>query len=93
MKTQPQRQFTSLEYIDVIVHCSNSSTRMAIIYRQPPSKKNQLNNTLFFEEFSKRMEQLTILPGNLVILGDFAITIWQHFRPGDHKIQQNIRNV
>ena len=66
MKTQPQRQFTSFEYIDVIVNCSNSSTRMVIIYRPPPSKKNQLNNTLFLEEFGKLMEQLIIVP-----VGDF----------------------
>ena len=71
MKTQPQRQFTSFEYIDVIVNCSNSSTRMVTIYRPPPSKKNQLNNTLFLEEFSKLMEQLIIVPGNLLIVGDF----------------------
>ena len=44
---------------------------MAIIYRPPPSRKNQLNNTLFFEEFSKLMEQLIILPGNLLIVGGF----------------------
>ena len=71
MKTQPQRKFTSFEYIDVIVNCSNSSTRMVINYRPPPSKKNQLNNTLFLEEFSKLMEQLIIVPGNLLIVGDF----------------------
>ena len=41
------------------------------IYRPPPSKKNQLSNTLFLEEFSKLMEQLLILPGNLLIVGDF----------------------
>ena len=71
MKTQSQTQFTSFEYIDVIVKCSDTSTRMVIIYRPPPSKKNQLNNTLFFEEFSKLMEPLIISPGNLLIVGDF----------------------
>ena len=44
---------------------------MVTIYRPPPSKKNQLNNTLFLEEFSKLMEQLIIVPGNLLIVGDF----------------------
>ncbi len=71
MKTQSQTQFMSFEYIDVIVKFSNTSTRMVIIYRPPPSKKNQLNNALFFEEFSKLMEQLIISPGNLLTVGDF----------------------
>ena len=71
MKAQPQSQFTSFEYIDVTVNCSNGCTRMAIIFRPLPSKKNQLNNTLFLEEFNKLMEQLIILPGNLLIVGDF----------------------
>ena len=45
---------------------------MVTIYRPPPSKKNQLNNTLFLEEFSKLVEQLIIVPGNLLIVGDFT---------------------
>ena len=35
------------------------------------SKANQLNSTLFFEEFGTLTEQLVVSPGNLIIVGDF----------------------
>ena len=41
------------------------------IYRLPPSKANQLNSALFFEEFCILAEQLVVSPGNLLIVGDF----------------------
>ena len=41
------------------------------IYRPPPSKANQLNSALFFEEFCILAEQLVVSPGNLLIVGDF----------------------
>ncbi|CAB4030953.1 Hypothetical predicted protein, partial [Paramuricea clavata] len=71
IKTQSQRKFISFEYIDVTMECSNSRTRMVIIYRPPSSKTNQLTNSQFFDEFCNLMEQLIILPGNLLIAGDF----------------------
>jgi hypothetical protein len=71
IKTQSQRKLISFEYIDVTMECSNSRTRMVIIYRPPSSKTNQLTNSQFFDEFCNLMEQLIILPGNLLIAGDF----------------------
>lgn len=51
--------------------CSTGSTRIVTIYRPPPSKGNQLNCSLFFEEFCTLAEQLVVSPGNLLIVGDF----------------------
>ena len=48
---QTQRNFESFEYLDIITTCSTGSTRIVTIYRPPPSKANQLNSALFFEEF------------------------------------------
>ena len=62
MKTQSQTQFMSFEYIDVIVKFSNTSTRMVIIYRPPPSKKNQLNNT-FARKCGFRGSEFQNFPG------------------------------
>ena len=53
------------------MECSNSRTRMVIIYRPPSSKTNQLTTSQFFDEFCNLMEQLIILSGNLLIAGDF----------------------
>ena len=68
---QTQRKFSSFEYLDVVTTCSTGSTRIVIIYRPPPSRANQLNSALFFEEFGTLAEQLVVSPGNLLIAGDF----------------------
>ncbi len=61
----------ALEYIDVTLNYRNTCTRMIIIYRPPPSKTNKLSSSIFFEEFCILVEQLIILPGYILIAGDF----------------------
>ena len=48
-----------------------SSIRLVTIYRPPPSKKNRVIPTIFFNEFSTLLEMLTLAPGYLLINGDF----------------------
>ncbi len=67
VKKQSQRIFSSFEYIDVTLNYRNTCTRMIIIYRPPPSKTNKLSSSIFFEEFCIFVEQLIILPGNILI--------------------------
>ena len=68
---QTQRNFSSFEYLDIVTTCSTGSIRIVTIYRPPPSKANQLNRALFFEEFCTLAEQLVVSPGNLLLVGDF----------------------
>ena len=44
---------------------------MVVVYRPPPSNKNQLSVTLFWDEFSSLLEKLIISTGPLVITGYF----------------------
>ena len=71
VKRQTQEKFISFEYIDIVAKCSTGSTRIITIYRPPPSKANQMNSSLFFEEFCTLAEELVVSPGNLLIVGDF----------------------
>ena len=71
VKKQSQRKFSSFEYIDVSLNCRNTCTRMIVIYRPPPSKTNKLRSSIFFEEFCIFVKQLIILPGNILMAGDF----------------------
>ena len=49
---------------------------MIVIYRPPPSKTNKLSSSIFFiKEFCTLVEQLIILPGNILIAGDFNFHI------------------
>ena len=63
--------FTSMEYMDLDISNGKSSIRLVTIYRPPPSKKNRVTPTIFFNEFSTLLEMLTLAPGYLLINGDF----------------------
>lgn len=49
--------------------------RIVTIYRRPPSSTNGPTNTQFFAEFTKYLERLLSLPGQILILGDFNFHI------------------
>ena len=71
VKKQFQKEFSSFEYLDVIVNNRNISIRTIITYRPPPSKINKLSTSMFFKEFCIFLEQLIILSDNILIAGDF----------------------
>ena len=45
----------------------------ALIYRVPPSQQNKIPKNLFLDEFSDLMENLSIIGGKLLVVGDFNI--------------------
>ena len=49
----------------------SSRLRIVVVYRPSPSRKNQLNVTLFLEEFSSFLEKVVTTTEPLVIVGDF----------------------
>jgi exonuclease III len=66
-----KRKFKSFEFFDLFMSHSNSSLRVVIVYRPPPSKSNKSSLALFFEEFPVLLEQLVTTPSSLLIVGDF----------------------
>ena len=71
VKKQSQKGSSSFEYLGVILNNYNISTRTIVIYRTPPSKVNNLRASMFFKEFCTFLEQVIILSGNILIVGDF----------------------
>ena len=63
--------FKSFEYTDLFVKYKRFDARFVVIYRPPPSKKNNLTSAIFLEEFSRFCEQLTLDGRPLIICGDF----------------------
>ncbi len=49
----------------------NNGVHYIIVYRPPPSKANHFTQTAFFEEFDDFLQEVSLLPGKLIILGDF----------------------
>ena len=45
-----------MECLDITVEADNKSLRLVSIYRPPPSTKNNLSSSMFFNDFSRLME-------------------------------------
>ena len=67
--------FRSFEHIECRLKTPVSSMRIVVFYRPPPSAKNGLTTTVFFDEWDRFIDQHTIKPGPLIIMGDLNIHI------------------
>lgn len=66
----PRHQARSFESLEAILTSQGSIIRI-VTYRPPPSKKNKLSVSLFFEEFAEFMADAILKPGKLLLIGDF----------------------
>ena len=51
----------------------NVTWRIATVYRPPPLSKNGLTNSQFLEDMEAMLTELSMLPGRLLIMGDFNL--------------------
>lgn len=63
--------FKSFEFTDCMINYSTTGLRLVVVYRPPASQENELNETLFLEEFATFLEMLAGTNGPLLITGDF----------------------
>ena len=63
--------FKSFEFTDCMINYSTPGLRLVVVYRPPASQENELNETLFLEEFATFLEMLAGTNGPLLITGDF----------------------
>ncbi len=75
VKNLPHTSFQSFEHMQVSITASKAHINMLIIYRPPPSIKNKSTADQFFCEFGTLLEEITISPGKLLIMGDFNFHI------------------
>ena len=52
---------------------SSSSVNFIIVYRPPPSCVNNLKLSTFLHEFDSFIDVISLLPGKLILLGDFNV--------------------
>jgi hypothetical protein len=57
--------------MEVTISSNSKTTRMVIVYRPPPSKKNTFTTKMFLEEFGDLLAHYTLTSGSLIIVGDF----------------------
>lgn len=67
------RSYQSMECLDVNVKSGSKVIRLYIIYRPPPSSKNKLTTSMFFDEFNTLIEDVMSFSIPCLICGDFNI--------------------
>ena len=67
--------FKTFEFMELLVTVQSKLFRLVIIYRPPPSKKNQLKTSMFFDEFNNLLEHHTLTTGTLLMIGDFNLHV------------------
>ena len=60
-----------LNFFQSNIFVGNKCFTSVIIYRIPPSSKNKIPKNKFLEDFSDLLESVTVISGNLLIVGDF----------------------
>ena len=68
----PAHSYRSMELMFLKTRCI-PTLFLIDVYRPPPSKNNGLTNSRFLEELDQLLSEVSILPGNIIILGDFNI--------------------
>ena len=67
--------FTSMELLDLEISYGPSLIRLITVYRPPHSKKNTSTQSDFLMDFSTLLETLTLVPGYLLLNGDFNLHV------------------
>ncbi len=98
IKIQKVTKYKSFEHVQYILKSASKCFRICVVYRPPPSKKNKLTPSMFLEEFSAFLDELSQTSGQLVLLGDFtsdnvafqfnslidSLNLTQHVSEGTH---------
>ena len=62
--------FTNFELIECDVKTENVGFRVFVVYRPPPSKKNNFQVSAFLDEFSVLLQNTTAMSEEVIITGD-----------------------
>ena len=66
-------QRSPFELVHVNVALRQRCLQLFCLYRPHPNKKNQLTDSLFFQEFPNLLEHCNSMKGSLLVAGDFNI--------------------
>ena len=80
--------YKTMEHLLVMVE-GNVTWRIATVYRPPPSSKNGLTNSQFLKDMEAMLTELSMLPGRLLIMGDFNL----HFDDLNDKHVRSFRDL
>lgn len=73
LSSSADKAFTHFEHMDCHISADGHTTRLAVVYRPPPSSRNGLKNSVFFQEWPLFMEGFITCQLDTIILGDMNI--------------------
>lgn len=76
VKSNDLASFTTFEYLNVLGKSAESCLNIIVLYRPPNTSFR-----LFIDEFSILLEQIILLSGFLLIVGDFMSTTQMTVKP------------
>lgn len=65
------KTFKSFEAMGMVARSSPANISIFVIYKPPPSNRNNFTNNMFFEEFSIFLEQFSTISDSFLLVGDF----------------------
>ena len=71
----PTNEISQFELLNYIIKVNKLSTRLVVVYKPPPSRKNGLRYANFAIEWSSYIEQFVEVREELLIVGDFNIPV------------------
>ena len=87
-KIKPPFVIKTMEFMEVMLTLRGKKTRLVIIYRPKPSKKNIYTLTAFFTEFRKLLAYYNLLKDEVVIMGDFNFHVNKVADPDTRKLNE-----
>ena len=61
-KSETTEMYTDFENMDFIINIGKATVKFCIIYRSPPSEQSGFRNSIFFDEWSKYLDNIAIIP-------------------------------
>jgi len=93
VKHHDGQDFGSFDYLDMTVTSGAQALRLFTLYRPPYSKRNKLTTTMFLEDFSTLLESIILIPGPIIITGDFNIHVNDKSDPETKALQELLDNA
>jgi len=75
-KSKTTEMYTHFENMNCIINIGRVTVKCCIIYRPPPSKQNGFRSSIFFDKWSKYLDNIAIIPYDVILTGDLNFHVY-----------------
>ena len=91
-KAKRRTNYKSFEHLECLLHTQNGLVRFINIYRPDYSSKHRFTVNAFLEEFTDYIQDVTVLPGQPVFVGDYNLHVENESDQGVKKFLDILNN-